>query len=905
MSLPLTDNLKNALLRSEVSPVFVLKFEGIDYYFSAIPIYTIARYDQDNLHYNQDDLYYDRPYQHPYNKDYIIGSDSTRSFGQQIEPDKAGGTSTTSMTFKIVDYLQEFSKYISPGFVLPEFLGINCDVYFTIQDGTSYPNDSIVVMYGIVEEVSAGPGYVRVTINHPQNLLRQDFLPPYSAELTSNLEFKSKVIQNNRYLARRPFENPVYIQFISGSSLSVSVTNTPLDYKIIATINSGVTTAHDIRKAILDNIQSEALVEVKSEGDDSLIQVAQPLTQLDDSTFLSVDSLDGLIIPNTDPTFKTYVKVNNEILKVTSVDTTNKKIYFDTSIQNRGNFNSVVGALGKEGDKVSSFYVLEGNAIELALKLMISGCGTITKTVNVWGKVPGIGLVKNAVYFPGLNVNITDGITVGDYVSLAGVFTNRVVEKIVDYEFDSYIIVSGPDIGNGEALKTITFKSKYDTLPIGSGIKPKFIDVSEFESILDTYRLDVASYRFYIEDSIDLKEFLESQIFFPSSLYMVPRKGRISVAITRPLSNDGNIFVLDSDVVINPGNVEITRSLNKYFYNSIKWYYNPDSLENSEYLDKEITVNAESVDRFKRGIIPLFIESKGLRPDLDAGDLIKRNTRRMIDRFKNAPEYLTVRVPLSKGIQIEIGDSVVFGDSQTQITDTTQGSRNFLPRIFQVINKEQSLTDVELSLLECNYGTNERYGVFAPSSLLASGSTSTELILKRSFGTKSNQLESDKWVNYIGHKIQIRDDNFTFSVTTTLIGIDDSGAKLIVNPGVTPPPENAIVEPAPYDGAQNDPEFVKWKAMHCFFNPTITVLAGISTTQFTVPVADQNKLLPKQPVRIHNDDFTVDSGDKDFIIDTVSGNLVTLKKPLPFTPTAGLFVELIGFQDGGKPYSWV
>jgi hypothetical protein len=905
VALTLSDALRQALTKNTIEPIYVLKFEGIDKYFSAVPVKSIPRYDDENLFYDLPGLNYDKPFISPKSRDYVIAQESSRSISQQIEPDKAGGTSATAMTFKIVDFQQEMSAIVSPGFTLPEFLGIGCDVYFTVTDGTSFPEDSITVMHGTVEESSAGPGFVRVTIAHPQNLLRQDFLSPFKSKLTEPLEFRSKVIQNNRYITREPLGNPVYVEYIYGVSLSVSVSDTGSQYNIQVTIINGVTTAKDVRKAIQDYLDSNRLVEVKSFGSESLIQVPQASTVLGDSNYVAVESVEGFFDDNLDADFQSYIKVEDEILKVTSVDSVNNKIYFDNTITNRGLFNSVFGVLGDVGDTVESFYVFEGNALTLSLKMMMSQAEDTQAITDLWGTIPSIGLLQNSVFFAGVDLSRDLGIVEGDFATMPGVFTERIVEQIVISGADSYMIVGGADIGTGNIEKTVSFKSKFNTLPVGCGIKSKFIDVPQFEALLERYSSDIPDYRFFIDDSIDMKEFLESEIFFPASLYLIPRKGRISVTITRPATGEENLFIFDSDVVTNPQNIEIGRSINRYFYNSIKWYYNRDSIDSDNYLDKSITINADSVQRFKRGVVPLLIESNGLRPDLGADQLIERNTRRMIDRYKNAPEYLSVSVPLAIGIPIEIGDTVVFGDELTQITDTTQGNRNFQPRLFEIINKTQNETDCQFTLLETAYGVNGRYGVIAPSSYVSSGATTTAIRLKKSFATGALDLEVEKWEPYVGQKVVIHNDDWTFVEETTIQSILGDNTGFLVAPALSSIAEDYIAEPASYSDVKNDTGWTKWKAIHCFFNPQVEILAGISATQFTVNVADQSKFLAGAVVRIHNFSYSIDSGTSDYVIDSVVGNLITLKKALPFIPASGQFVDLIGFKDGGKPYLYV
>jgi hypothetical protein len=904
MALTLSDALKEALSKNTIEPMFVLKFEGIPYYFSALPVKEMPKYDQGNIFYDQAGLYYDKPFLSPKSKDYIIAEESSNSITQQIEPDKSGGTSASAMTFKIVDYQQEMSKIISPSFTLDEFLGIGCDVYFTLADGTSFPEDSITVMHGMVEEASGGAGFVRVTIAHPQNLLRQDIIPPWTSKIvTDYFEFSSLVLQANRFFARDPLGNPISIAFVSGGALAVSVVDTGIAYNVQVTIVAGVTTARDVKKIILDTFETAKILDVKTVGDETTIQVVAGANTLTDSNYLKVETVSGLVDDNADAAFKTYVKVKGEILKVTSIDTVNNLIYIDAARDNRGLFNSFYGVTASPEDEVNSFYVFEADAIELSLKLMLSKAEKTTVTSQLWGYVPNIGAVANSVYFSESDIAREFGVTVGDTIDLDSVFTGRQIVDIITEANSSYVIVSGADIGLGSVEKEASFTSKWDTLPIGCGLKTRSVDVEQFEAIKEQYSADIVPYRFYIDESIDMKEFLESELLFPSSLYLIPRKGKISTTITRPATSEGLVF-LDSDVVLNPNNVEIGRSVNRYYYNSIKWYYNRDSLETDLFLDKNITVNTDSVQRFKRGVVPLLIESKGLRPDLDSDIYIERATRRFIDRYKNAPEFVNIIIPLAEGITIEVGDAVVFGDSQTQITDTTQGNRNFQPRIFEVLNKQQNKTDVRLFLLETAYQLGASYGTFGPASYLSNTATTGILRLKKSFSTGDLESEGEKWLNYVGQQVAIRTEDWTFYEESKISSILPDKSGFNISPLVSSVAEDMIVEPAVYTDTKNDDRWAKWKSVHCFFNPRVEITLGISTTQFEVSALDQDKFLPNQPVRIHSEDYTIDSGVDAFFIESVVGNLVTLKKALPFTPAAGQFIDLIGFKDGKSPYAF-
>jgi hypothetical protein len=78
------------------------------------------------------------------------------------------------------------------------------------------------------------------------------------------------------------------------------------------------------------------------------------------------------------------------------------------------------------------------------------------------------------------------------------------------------------------------------------------------------------------------------------------------------------------------------------------------------------------------------------------------------------------------------------------------------------------------------------------------------------------------------------------------------------------------------------------------------VVSGISPTQFTVSVSDASKIFPGLPVKIHNNNYSIESVEA--TVDTVVGVTVTLQSSLGFTPAAGQKIELIGFRDLSGPY---
>jgi hypothetical protein len=84
------------------------------------------------------------------------------------------------------------------------------------------------------------------------------------------------------------------------------------------------------------------------------------------------------------------------------------------------------------------------------------------------------------------------------------------------------------------------------------------------------------------------------------------------------------------------------------------------------------------------------------------------------------------------------------------------------------------------------------------------------------------------------------------------------------------------------------------------------VTSGVSVTSFNVSLSDAAKVYVGGIVRVHNDDYSIDSGNDGVEVLTVVGTLITVKSTLGFTPSVGQKVDFVGFvSDEGQPYAWV
>jgi hypothetical protein len=100
-----------------------------------------------------------------------------------------------------------------------------------------------------------------------------------------------------------------------------------------------------------------------------------------------------------------------------------------------------------------------------------------------------------------------------------------------------------------------------------------------------------------------------------------------------------------------------------------------------------------------------------------------------------------------------------------------------------------------------------------------------------------------------------------------------------------------------------DPDYLAtYKVVHAFSGPTVTVVSGISTTEFTVGALDIGKFTIGLPVLVRTTNYSSISGDKKVTAIDTGINKVTVATSLGFTPSGGMLVELIGMPDSRGAY---
>lgn len=625
-----------------------------------------------------------------------------------------------------------------------------------------------------------------------------------------------------------------------------------------------------------------------------------------------VDSTDEFYEPADSGVFRTYLAADSELIEYTSKDPTN--FLGLARAQGVSGFQSVAAAHEDEAT-LEQIIRLKDNGINLALKLMLSQGPTFyldQALAQSFVYYDPSTSVPNAVFFDNIFLQADHGVTVGDLVTITGATNggNNVTDsEIIEVGLTnsgSYIVLADTLILETSTNAVVSFKSKYNVLPIGFGMKPNEVDVDQHVFIRDTF-LPSFELDLYVKEITDGKGFLEKEVYLPMTVFSVPRKGRSSCVYTVAPLATYEIVAIDSTTVDEDSikTLKVGRSTSENFYNQVRssYDYNPIT---DKFLSNMI--NPTEVDQSERpvGVKPFIQAFKGLRTSSDASNLSVRAAERLLRRYQKGAEFIkNIKINFRVGYQIEIGDIVSVDFASLKLTDYNKGSRDGDVKLMEVLNKviDNKTGEIIIDVVNTAFGVGDRYGLISPSSLSDVGSTPTKIILKRSFTNAGTVIpESKKWNGYVGQKILIHDENWTQEYETVIRAFDNNTpvGMNIDSIGVSIG-ENWIIQPIEYPDDVDPRVESFWKNRHAFASPTVVPNAtSLNQDEFIVSGADLGRFFVGSIVRVHNYSYSVDSGD--VTVTEITGNTIKVNESLGFLADTSHFVDLIGFPDQTQAY---
>jgi hypothetical protein len=887
-----------------IEPQIILEIAGLPI-FGVIKSFKMASFDDDDLYFDQPNFYLDIPIEDLSTQTLINLAGSTTNISQQLFQDKGMASSISSITIELVDKDQLLTQIISPGVVLDDLLTKNASVYLNFGGG-AHPEDSMPLIIGVVDEINAGVGSIKLSVTHPDGLKRQEVFTNIRAKTVSRVRYRSNIFNGINFQTQDRVVGTVGITFSQLVSPGPPQVMFITGLSIFIGIDAGVTTDSQVVDLFQD---TQALVDIVSaeiaEGYENTPQAIGSVT-LDSSTTIELDSAYGMLEPAKDGTTESYIRIDDEIIRYSGI--TENTL---TGIS-RGHFETVPKTYEREAD-TSTFYRMMGSMKDVALKMMLSRGPAIGIELASYFKFNGEQIIPNIIHFDYIYVDEKYGIGPGhrvsslDAITAANSFEQRLITDIVHIGTGSYIVVDGPplilDGGNNE----IHFLHPYNVWPDGLGLSPEQVDIQRHEDLQAYFSTAFFDYDFYLKDTIKGDEFLAKEVYFPSGCYALPRGGKASVGITLPPLAGATSKVLDESNIINPASTVISRSINRNFYNGVVYKFDEDAVED-KFTKGVATLSNTSVNRIKNvKNKPLTIVSKGIRDVADARVKIDAQIRRFLDRYQFGAESVSgLEVLFKTGFNIEVGDTVIYGSPNLHLPDTATGSRKFQPRIMEVQNKKMDIRTgkIVLDLLTTAFTLNSNYGVIAPSSIVDEGSTTNLIKLTTSVLTPALEVETYKWKPYLGQKVLFHSVDWTYteeSVISGFAGENEEHVKL--NPPLSVAPSAGIIMDAPQYPMTTDPdENYLWKLIHIYFSPRVQVVAQIAPKILEVSPADIGKFHIGSPIRVHTEDFVWDTGENDLIVTEINGNEITLKTSIDFTVDSSFYIDGIGFPDGRAPY---
>jgi hypothetical protein len=613
---------------------------------------------------------------------------------------------------------------------------------------------------------------------------------------------------------------------------------------------------------------------------------------------------------NIDPNCSGIFRIDDEIFAYTGISGNTL-----TGVT-RAMFNSIQAA-HNAGTEVKRGVRLQGNGMTLALKLMLSGwSGPFVSDVQVkhFNRLSAFQPRPGAIFFERINLEKLYGLTVGDFVSTTGAINpanNISLKKITSIEVTddgSFLTVDGVSLVDElDTPGTASFRSKYDSFPIGLKMSPAEVDVAQHETLRDFF---LTGRIFDIRDGFELqnvKEFLDVECYAPMACFAIPRQGRASVTYSVGPIADQSITQIDKSNVLNADKLRVKRSLATNFHNTIKYSYDYNPVDN-EYKSIQTFSSTQSKNRIPVGDKVLNVSSKGLLTGLSASQ-IQNDANRLLQRYQFGAEYINgVEMQFESGFPLEIGDVVLVDYGSLKLTDTAAGSRSGGLKFMEVLNANKNFRTgrVQLDLVNTSFAAGDRYATVSPSSQITTGATTTRLPLKRSFATGEFANEASKWQDYVGETILVHSPNWSYAYETRITAFSTDPKALLVSPALPiVPSENDIIDLAFYP-TDSDPDVRKTiKLLHAFLSATVPIISSTSQTEFQVAAADIGKFLVGSLIRINNEDYSDHSAEAEVTAVDTTLNLVTISEPTGFNINNTHEAKLLSFADGGQSYRYI
>ncbi len=539
--------------------------------------------------------------------------------------------------------------------------------------------------------------------------------------------------------------------------------------------------------------RSQLYIKPDTELDGAIDNVVTTLTVADIANFFIVP--DHPAYAPKDESLITCIKINDEIIRFTGISGN------QLTGLTRG-YLGTTAALHADTDQVEGFLLLTGNAMDLALKIMLSDKDQTPYIDNLAAKsvgLDGVNPLDNAIFFNDLNFERDYQVKIGDFVKTSG-FTNggnnlSVWTEILDVgitDAGSYIVVDATLTYEPTTSGVVDFLSQYNTLgAFGLKMDTDEVDIEKHEFLKNSF-LSLYDMKFYLTDDIESgKEFIEQELYLPTSCYSLPTDAeglsRVSVGIHKPPIPGTNIISVTKSNVINPKELGIDRSVNKNYYSAIVTKYE-DSPTDAELRRRVITV-VGTPQVSAAGNKTLLIESRGLKNEFNAKFLAETTQSRLLQRYSGAAESIkNAKTHFRDAIQVVPGDIVFVDPDGLNLIDNETQTRDKPPLLMEVINKTVDIKNGSstFELVATGFNVEARFGLISPASKITNVISSKVFVITYvNAPSDYGPSEYRKWNRLNRPSVRIRRPDFSLVFDTVLVSANSNTVEIQDVPSFT------------------------------------------------------------------------------------------------------------------------
>lgn len=472
------------------------------------------------------------------------------------------------------------------------------------------------------------------------------------------------------------------------------------------------------------------------------------------------------LLPGDD--IRTFVRVNDEFMEYTGKTSNTLTGLTRGALTVDG---GTAPAAHDAEDNIESVYMFEGNPIELALKIMLSGgpdpyesAVAMTNFVTIEPVEEIIG----AIWFETRDIAEEIGVVAGDSVTVTGASNGAnngtfTITDIISNNFGSYILTDNASmVVENNSTAELSFSSQFNVLPTGFGLgmKPIEVDILQHLDLLNGFLASAPDVRLILDEPLTGFELIDEQLYRPVSAYSIPRKSKSSLGAYRPPLSDEELVILDESNIVRPSTMRIERGTTQNYFSKVLFNYDKSVLD-SEFKSVR-TRTAGTIDRDK----VFTLNADGYRSDLGGEAAAINVANRILKRYTDGAEYIKgLRVTFDVGILLEPGDIVLIDFTNLFVTNIQDGTRNKPANLYEIENRTINLANgtVQLDLVDTAFSEEFRYARISPSSYIKSGINTQEFIIEPSFSKPFANDEWKKWSPLIGSTVKVFSQDFSQS----------------------------------------------------------------------------------------------------------------------------------------------